>query len=234
MIYITGDTHGDLRRFDDSKIKKLKSGDNLIICGDFGFIWDGSEKEKKILNSLGNHKYNIFFVDGKHENFDLLGKYKTIDAFGSKIRHISGNLYHMLRGHIYNIENKTILAFGGGESPDKDFRLDAGTWWSQEMPDISEMKSAVIALDSANREINYVVTHEPPSYINKMIDRNHFKINPLSAFFDSIVKEVKFDKWFFGCTHIDRKITSKYYSVFEDVVPVEYISKKRFFFNKYK
>ena len=62
MIYITGDTHGDLSRFDNPLVKKLKSGDNLIICGDFGFIWEGNEKEYRILNSLGNHKYNIFFV----------------------------------------------------------------------------------------------------------------------------------------------------------------------------
>lgn len=233
MIYITGDTHGDIKRFDDPKLKKIKPGDSLIICGDFGFIWDGSEKERKTLYSLGSRKYNIFFVDGKHENFDLLEKYRTIDAFGSKIHHISGNLYHMLRGHIYNIENKTIFSFGGGESPDKDFRLSTGTWWPQEMPNISEIKSAVDSLDSANREINYVVTHEPPSYINKMIDRNHFTINPLSAFLDSIVKEVKFDKWFFGCMHTDRKIASKYYSVFEDIVPVEYTTpKKGLFFNK--
>ena len=50
MIYITGDTHGDLSRFDNPLVKKLKSGDNLIICGDFGFIWEGNEKEYRILS----------------------------------------------------------------------------------------------------------------------------------------------------------------------------------------
>lgn len=232
MIYITGDTHGDLSRFDNPLVKKLKSGDNLIICGDFGFIWEGNEKEYRILNSLGNHKYNIFFVDGKHENFDRLEKYEIIDAFGAKIRHISGNLYHMLRGHIYNIENKKIFTFGGGESHDKDFRIDMGTWWPQEMPSISEMKASVDVLDDNDRCVDYIITHEPPAIINKMIDKNHFTINPLEVFFDSMTKEIKFEKWFFGCTHINRKIANKYYSIFDDVIPVEEIPHKGFFFKR--
>ena len=47
MILITGDTHGDLTRFGKRAVKKLKKNDALIICGDFGFIWDGSAAEKK-------------------------------------------------------------------------------------------------------------------------------------------------------------------------------------------
>ena len=49
MILITGDTHGDLTRFGKRAVKKLKKNDALIICGDFGFIWDGSAAEKKRL-----------------------------------------------------------------------------------------------------------------------------------------------------------------------------------------
>ena len=46
MICITGDMHADFSRFKNKKLKRLKKGDYLIICGDFGFIWDGSKKEK--------------------------------------------------------------------------------------------------------------------------------------------------------------------------------------------
>lgn len=44
MVYITGDTHGDLSFFRNPKLKKLKKGDTLIICGDFGFIWNNDEE----------------------------------------------------------------------------------------------------------------------------------------------------------------------------------------------
>ena len=37
MIYITGDTHGDINRFfDGGALTKLTESDTLIVCGDFG------------------------------------------------------------------------------------------------------------------------------------------------------------------------------------------------------
>ena len=70
MLYVTGDTHGDYERFTSSALKKLKKGDTLFICGDFGFIWDGSKNEEKLLKKIGKLKYNVCFIDGTHENFD--------------------------------------------------------------------------------------------------------------------------------------------------------------------
>ena len=72
MLYVTGDTHGDYERFTSSALKKLKKGDTLFICGDFGFIWDGSKNEEKLLKKIGKLKYNVFFIDGTHENFERL------------------------------------------------------------------------------------------------------------------------------------------------------------------
>ena len=54
MLYVTGDTHGDYERFTSSALKKLKKGDTLFICGDFGFIWDGSKNEEKLLKKISN------------------------------------------------------------------------------------------------------------------------------------------------------------------------------------
>ena len=64
MIYITGDIHGDFSRFRSPALKKLRKNDALIVCGDFGFIWDGSEKEQKILKKIGKLPYNVLFVEG--------------------------------------------------------------------------------------------------------------------------------------------------------------------------
>ncbi|MEG0615810.1 MAG: metallophosphoesterase family protein, partial [Oscillospiraceae bacterium] len=72
MICITGDVHGDFTRFNDKRIKRLRKNDCLIICGDFGFLWNGSRKEKSLLKKLGRKRYNVLFVDGCHENFELL------------------------------------------------------------------------------------------------------------------------------------------------------------------
>ena len=66
MIYLTGDLHGDFERFRSKEMKKLKKGDTLIVCGDFGFVWDGSKKEQSILKKLGKSKYQILFIEGTH------------------------------------------------------------------------------------------------------------------------------------------------------------------------
>ena len=52
MIYVTGDMHGIEERLFDKEWYKLKAGDILLICGDFGFIWDGSKREREAIDFL--------------------------------------------------------------------------------------------------------------------------------------------------------------------------------------
>ena len=101
MICVTGDLHGDITRFRSPVLKKLRRGDALIITGDFGCIWDGSKKEKKMLKKLGKKKYNVLFAEGVHENFDLLEEYPVEQWCGGKTRLISGNLRQLMRGQYY-------------------------------------------------------------------------------------------------------------------------------------
>lgn len=56
LIYITGDTHGEVERLVPSKLRALKEGDTLIVCGDFGFIWDGSKKRTKNIKAARQEK----------------------------------------------------------------------------------------------------------------------------------------------------------------------------------
>ena len=110
MIYVTGNIHADIDRFTSTKIRKLKKNDTLIICGDFGFIWDGGNLENKTLNQIGKYKFQTLFIDGTHENFSLLKNYKICEFAGSTAQHVSGNLFRLLRGNVYSIENKKISA----------------------------------------------------------------------------------------------------------------------------
>lgn len=77
MVYVTGDIHGDITRFSEKELKLLKKQDTLIICGDFGFIWNGSKSEQRTLKQLNKSPYTIAFLDGTHENFDLLEEYPS-------------------------------------------------------------------------------------------------------------------------------------------------------------
>ena len=101
MVYITGDTHGDMSVFKNPKLRKLGEDDILIICGDFGFLWDGSEDEKKNIEKLTKKKYTICFVDGAHENFDMLNSYRPYRYKGGNTHKIAQNIYHLMRGEVF-------------------------------------------------------------------------------------------------------------------------------------
>ena len=46
MVYLTGDTHGDIDRFRHGRLRWLSRRDTVVVLGDFGFVWDGSKGEK--------------------------------------------------------------------------------------------------------------------------------------------------------------------------------------------
>ena len=38
MVYLTGDTHGELDRFKDGELRRAGKGDFVVVLGDFGFV----------------------------------------------------------------------------------------------------------------------------------------------------------------------------------------------------
>ena len=49
MIYVTGDCHGNFERFNASifpEQKEMTKEDYVIICGDFGGVWNRDEESK--------------------------------------------------------------------------------------------------------------------------------------------------------------------------------------------
>jgi hypothetical protein len=233
VIYVTGDTHGQADRFRAPALRRLGKGDTLVVCGDFGFLWDGGEQEKKQLEKIGKLKYQVLFLDGTHENFDLLGGYPVEEWNGGKVHHICGGLYHLMRGQVFVLEGKKIFVFGGGESAEKQIRMEANRWWPCEMPGIDEMREGVDNLRKCDFTVDYIFTHEPPPKADVLANGERSgNRNPLDAYLGQVMKQVKYQKWFFGAEHIDRKITYKNYAVFSAVIPVEPLPPSRKLFRK--
>ncbi len=221
MIYVTGDTHGDISRFKDSAFKKLKKGDVLIVCGDFGFIWDGSRREKSVLKKLTEKEFTIAFIDGCHENFDILESIPVTEWCGGKARFISRNIVHLMRGQVYTIQDKKIFTFGGGHSQDFDFRRDSTNWWEREQPTHSEILEAIRNLDEHSNAVDYVITHEPPASLKDCLGVDVFQRLEVHAFFEDIIKVCSYKKWYFGKCHIDKHIPIKFYAVFNNITPLK-------------
>ena len=105
MIYVTGDTHGmiDWEKLNTTEFPEQKSltrDDYVIVVGDFGGVWDGDKQDKYILKTYGQRNFTTLFIDGNHENHDLLDSYPVEEWNGGKIHRISDNVIHLMRGQV--------------------------------------------------------------------------------------------------------------------------------------
>lgn len=221
MVYITGDTHGDISWFKNPKLKKLGEKDILIICGDFGFLWNPkSEAEKKNLEILKSKKYTICFLDGAHENFDMLDAYTPYRWKGGNAHKIANNIFHLMRGEIFTLDNKTFFVMGGGESDDRDMREPGVSWWEEEMPNAEEIKNAEDNLKNANYNVNYILSYEAPAVAKDFLKlhlKEAAKISPLNTYLQDLTKNVDYYHWYFGSLHTDLQISKKMTAVFNEI-----------------
>lgn len=137
MIYVTGDCHGDWRRFQPNcfpEQKNMNRNDYVIVCGDFGIWHDTYGKETEELNKLAKLPFTILFVDGNHENYDRLeSEFPEVDFHGGKAHKIRENIYHLERGYVFELQGKKFFCFGGASSHDiSDGILDPNDYESRE------------------------------------------------------------------------------------------------------
>lgn len=215
MILITGDIHGDITRFKDKRLRKLKKSDALIICGDFGLVWDGSKREKRILKSLGRRRYNILFVEGVHENFSELEKYETEEWCGGLTRKISGNLRQLIRGHIFEVAGKRIFAFGGGKDDADSIEIK-----NYICPDENEFSEADNRLKAVSDTVDYIISYSPPQTIAEFLGGEP-QADIISSYLERKKETVKFTHWFFGKFHITKRIPTRFTAVFDSVIDSE-------------
>lgn len=218
MIFVTGDIHGEKHRFKEIAKSKIKKRDTLIVCGDFGFVWNGSKKEAKLLKWIGKRKYNVVFVDGFNDNLTLLNKYPIEEWNGGKTRHISGKLRMLMRGEVFQIDGKTIFAFGGGDSIDRE--VDSTTE-TDKLPTAEEMNRAIENLKNVNNKVDYIITHDAPTKVKLFINMDNHEVNHLHAFLETVSKSVSFKNWFFGKYHHNKMIPPCYHMLFTDTIKLD-------------
>ena len=217
---MTGDTHGDISRFQSSVLKKAGANDVVIVCGDFGFLWDDSKQEQKNRKKLEQMKYTIAFVDGCHENFDLLESFPTREWNGGKARMIAPNIIHLMRGQVYTICGKRFFTFGGGHSQDFEFR-SAENWWEREQPTYQEILDGADNLKQYDNQVDYIITHEPPASLKDCLRVDTMQRLEIHAFFEDLTQDCQFKQWYFGKCHLNRYVPVRYFAVFDDIIPLK-------------
>ena len=244
-IFITGDTHGDFRRFKKEVFyeqAELTKRDYVICCGDLGGIWDGSAEEQGQLDWLENRPFTTLFVSGNHENFDLLAKYPTEEWHGGTVQRIRPSVIHLMRGQVYDIQGKTFFTMGGASSHDiqdgilepddplfkkKCRQLDARgamyrvnhlSWWKEELPSKEEYQTARANLDRTGWAVDYIITHCCPSSVQDAFSGGFYRKDALTEFFDEVDQRCKFKYWFFGHYHEDMVVKKKYVMLYEQII----------------
>lgn len=220
LIGITGDTHGDLNFMQIYKARKL-GVTHFIVCGDFGYIWDGSNKEQRRLDYLNKIGIKILFLDGNHENHVLLNEYPISEMYDGKVHKIRDNIIHLIRGEVYNIDGNKYFVFGGANSTDIEFRKEGKSWWKEEKPNNEDKQNAYKNLSKHNFEVDYILTHTCyPVALNYV--GGDMRVDDVSNYLNFIRCTVKFKYWFFGHMHINYNILDfNTRCVYKDIILIE-------------
>lgn len=248
-IWITGDCHSDMSRFqpdiffEQEEMDGTQDENFMIVCGDFGVCWDyrGSNlAEEMKLDFLEERPFTTLFVDGNHECFERLNAYPEEEWHGGKVHKLSPHVIHLMRGEVFDVLGKKILAFGGAKSHDikdgilepddpriidfrmnhKQFRINHQTWWKEEIANDKEMINCKKNLARNDNYINYVITHDAPASLLPFINR-YFKSDENSRFLENSIRQVAmYDKWFFGHYHRNQDFNGKELCLFEQMIRI--------------
>ena len=252
MIFITGDCHADWSKFSTDSFpeqKEMTRDDYVIVCGDFG-VWHPDNTEKWWFRWLSEKNFTLLFVDGNHENFDRLysDEFEIVDFHGGKAHRICENVYHLMRGYVFELCGKKFFAFGGASSHDiqdgilepsdykstkelaNDYnkwtqrgemlRINHISWWKQEMPSEDEMKFGLETLRNNGNKVDYIVSHCCPQEVASLFSHGFYKPDKLTDYFNTVARTTEFSKWFFGHYHNNKQILDKFIMLYEQIVRV--------------
>jgi len=251
MIFVTGDTHRQIDYFKLNyfarKNKHLTKKDFVIVAGDFGAIWDKKTLEQD-LNKYSKLPWTTLFVDGNHENFDIINSYPVEIWNGGKVHKIRKDIIHLMRGQVFEIEGKKIFTFGGARShdisagilelDDPDFekkrkKLDSGfepyrvnhlSWWEKEMPTNEEMEEGRANLEKVNYEVDYVITHCCSSSAQCMLEKEFdcmFETDVLTRYFQILEKKLSYKHWYFGHYHANQEVDEKHTLLYQAMMLID-------------
>jgi len=225
MIYVTGDTHipidiHKLRMSNFPEQKEMTKEDCVIVCGDFGGVWDNSKEELYWRKWLDEKPFTTLFVDGNHESSFLLNAYPVTIWNGGNIHKISDSIFHLMRGQIFDIDGIRFFTMGGASSHDKQYRKENVSWWADELPSNEEYDTALKALDGAGWKVDVILTHCAPDSISDKL-AYWYEHDKLTNFLETVKQDCQYQKWFFGHYHIDIDVDEKHFAMYNRIIKTD-------------
>lgn len=141
------------------------NADVIVQVGDFGFGFTYyNEYIEKLTEILEMKNLSLLFIDGNHENFDVLRSYNINEH---SYREVSSRIAHLPRGFRWNWGEASFLALGGAFSIDRSHRVKNSSWWVEEV--ISEIDSEN-AIEGGHAD--FMITHDIPSGVDLKLTSN--------------------------------------------------------------
>lgn len=250
VIYITGDTHGDFSRFGQEKLFvtrcRITAQDYVIVCGDFGLLWKRDAEFERRLKFLEGLKFTVLWVQGNHENYDMIAEYPLEEWHGGMARHILRDKVILLeRGQIFTIEGKKFFTFGGASSHDVKgirtreemaqsdeefgflyYRVQGVSGWRQELPSEEEMQEGIRNLKKEKYHVDYVITHCLSGRMLKRLRKcsGRFLDYPddrLTDYFDRLEKKLRYKRWYCGHYHVHIDIDNKHTVLYHEMIKLD-------------
>lgn len=221
MLFVTGDTHG---QYDFEKMTRFAKenpdvtrDDYVLIAGDFSAIWSADTLENE-LKPYCDLPYTVLFIDGNHENFDILEKYPEEEWHGGRVHRIKPNIIHLMRGMVFEIDGVTVFTLGGAASIDKEVRTEGLDWWRREQPTELELAAGLENLKRYGNTVDYIVTHTCCSRALAYPPLDVMQNFPANKLLAKIDKVVKFKHWYFGHYHFDAELTADLTVIYQNFV----------------
>ncbi len=244
-VFITGDTHGNFRRFLPEFFYEqewLNKEDILLIAGDFGGVWYGDDRDSNGLDFLEQRPFTTAFVSGNHENYDALRAYPPEEWHGGKVRRIRPSVLLLERGQVFELGGKRIFAMGGASGHDirdgilepddplflerfqtpnaqgAPFRVNHRSWWKEELPSEAEYREARTNLEKAGWAVDYIIPHCAPAIIQNALLREFSTPDALTDFLEEVCRQCRFKYHFFGHCHSNLVLQQKYVLLYEQIL----------------
>ena len=210
---VTGDTHGNMKRFENLPASFDMETLGIIILGDAGCNYYKNKKDHWTKMSLEKIGCMFYCVRGNHE--ERPENIKTMQTMYDE--DVAGEVYyepdyphiHYFKdGGVYTIGGHKTLVIGGAYSVDKFYRLQMGyMWFPQEQLTADEMKK--IESEAFGEKFDFVFTHtcpiswEPRDLFLNGINQSEVD-KSMELWLDDLKDEINWTVWLFGHYHADR------------------------------
>ena len=211
MIYITGDTHGDMNRIVRfCERMETSQEDIMIILGDVGLNYYGDSRDRRNKEKVANLPITLFCIHGNHERRPTtIVEYKLQEWNGGKVwvEEAYPNILFAKDGEIYDIAGMKTIVIGGAYSVDKFYRLSKGYNWFEDEQPSDEIKAYVEKqLSNNDWNVDVVLSHtvpydyRPVDLFLSMIDQSTVD-ESTELWLGEIEKKLDYKWWYAGHYH---------------------------------